>query len=86
MVAEHFSVSEPTLQKVIRQEKGCTFYDYVEKQRYSLAVQMLKDTESPIAQIASDCGYSSLNSFYKAFKRLANITPATMRNQLRQEE
>ena len=86
MVADRFAISEPTLQKAIRQEKGCSFFEYVESRRYALAVSLLRDTDQPIAQIAAQCGYNSVNSFYKAFKRMTNVTPAAMRQQLKQEQ
>ena len=86
MVADRFAISEPTLQKAIRQEKGCSFFEYVESRRYALALSLLRDTDQPIAQIAAQCGYNSVNSFYKAFKRMTNVTPAAMRQQLKQEQ
>ena len=86
MVAYRFAISEPTLQKAIRQEKGCSFFEYVESRRYALALSLLRDTDQPIAQIAAQCGYNSVNSFYKAFKRMTNVTPAAMRQQLKQEQ
>lgn len=86
MVADRFAISEPTLQKAIRQEKGCSFFEYVESRRYALALSLLRDTDQPIAQIAAQCGYNSVNSFYKAFKRMTNVTPAAMRQQLKREQ
>ena len=86
MVADQFGISEPTLQKAIRQERGCSFFEYVESRRYALAVSLLRDTDQPVTRIAAQCGYNSVNSFYKAFKRMTNVTPAAMRQQLKQEQ
>ena len=86
MVADQFAISEPTLQKAIRQEKGCSFFEYVESRRYALALSLLRDTDQPVSRIAAQCGYNSVNSFYKAFKRMTNATPAAMRQQLKQEQ
>ena len=58
----------------------------MESRRYALALSLLRDTDQPIAQIAAQCGYNSVNSFYKAFKRMTNVTPAAMRQQLKQEQ
>ena len=79
MAADRFAISEPTLQKVIRQEKGCSFFDYVERGRYQMAVSLLTDTDTPITDVALKCGYNSPNSFYKAFKRVSGLTPAAVR-------
>ena len=81
MTADRFGISEPTLQKVMRQEKRCSFYEYVEKQRYRQAFTLLTETNLPIAQIATQCGYNSLNSFYKAFRRSSELPPAAVRQQ-----
>lgn len=79
MVADHFSISQPTLQKIIRKEKGCSFYDYVAQKRYEMAVQLLTQTDIPINSIVVQCGYNSVNSFYKAFKRIGDTSPANVR-------
>lgn len=79
MVADYYGISEPTLQKVIRQEKGCSFFDYVEQGRYQLAVSLLTGTNVPISQVAAQCGFNSPNSFYKAFKRMSALPPAAVR-------
>lgn len=81
MVADHFGISAPTLQKAIRQETGNSFFDYVEQLRYEKAVLLLQTTAMPIAQIAVECGFNSNNSFYKAFKRKSTLTPAVVRQQ-----
>ena len=85
MVADHFSIPEPTLQKAIRQGRNCTFFDYVEQQRYERALLLLKTSTHSIAQIAEMCGFNSTNAFYKAFKRKSSITPAAVRQQAKTE-
>lgn len=79
MVADHFSISTPTLQKVIRQQKACSFYDYVAQKRYEMSVELLTQTDVPISAIAAQCGFGSVNSFYKAFKRMSSISPSNVR-------
>ncbi len=83
LVADRFGISEPTLQKVVRQEKGCSFFDYVEKKRYELALDYLIKTDLSVGQIAEQCGFNSANSFYKAFKRMSDLPPAAVRQQAR---
>lgn len=83
MVADRFGISEPTLQKVVRQEKSCSFFDYVENGRHALAVSLLTSTDLSIADISAQCGYNSPNSFYKAFKRLSKLTPVAVRQSAR---
>lgn len=79
MVANHFGISETTLQKIIQSTTGKTFFEYVEDLRLEKAYQLLKTTSFTINRIASECGFSSQNSFYKAFKRRYNHSPGSMR-------
>ncbi len=83
MVADHFNISETTLQKMVRLEKKCSFFQYTENVRCAMAVRLLIETEDTIAQIATSCGYHSINSFYKAFKRHNGETPRTIRTRQR---
>ena len=46
--------------------------------RTSLATTRLRETASPIAQIAFDVGYSSEASFSRAFKRVTGVTPGSI--------
>lgn len=85
-VSDHFDVSEPTIQKIVRQEKQSSFFEYVENRRYEIACELLRNTSLPIAQIAEKCGYNSLNSFYKAFRRNSDATPAQMRHQYQDDQ
>lgn len=79
MVANHFGISETTLQKIIHASVGKTFFEYVEDLRLEKAYQLLKTTSFTINHIACECGFSSQNSFYKAFKRRYHQSPGSIR-------
>ena len=72
------------IRQIRLQETGSTFFDYVEQLRFDKAVLLLKHSNTPIAQIAEECGFNSINSFYKAFKRKSTLTPAVVRQQMRE--
>lgn len=80
MVASHFNISESTLQKIIYQATGTSFYKYLETLRMESAHNLLLQTDESIADICTACGYSSVNAFYKAFKRYYSVTPGAIRN------
>jgi AraC-like DNA-binding protein len=80
MVSDHFDISAPTLQKLIKNISGQTFLVYVEKQRLSKAHEMLGKGGYSIQEIASSCGFSNTNSFYKAFKRTYGFSPSEVMN------
>lgn len=79
MVTERFQISEAHLQRIMRKATGSSFFEYVDKRRMSLAKQLLTQTRLSVAQIMVQCGYSTANSFYKAFKRFYGISPTALR-------
>ena len=44
-----------------------------------LAERLVCHTHHPITDIVAECGYTTLNSFYKAFRRNFGVSPSTMR-------
>jgi AraC-like DNA-binding protein len=79
MVTGSFHISENRLQNIIRRWTGKSFLEYVEFKRMRLAREMLLKTPKPISQITGECGYSSENSFYKAFRRFYGMPPSELR-------
>lgn len=64
--------------KAIKDTKGCSFPDYVNRFRLDYAVELMKNTpkESIIVQnIAMQCGCGSIQTFYRYFKLFYNETP-----------
>lgn len=80
MVTEHFSISESTLQRTMHKATGKSFFEYIEMKRMNHASELIIQTEQPINQIMTQCGYTSLNTFYKAFKRRYGMSPTAMRD------
>jgi len=80
MVAEHFHISAPTLQKRINAISGKTFSAYVESIRMQRAQQLLRETSDTVLEIAEAVGYINTNSFYKAYKRCFGEPPLSYRN------
>jgi two-component system response regulator YesN len=79
MVTNRFKISENTLQIIMYKLTNTSFFDYVEKQRMEKAQNLIRHTTDPFSKLAKKCGYSSPNSFYKAFRRNFGISPSIMR-------
>jgi AraC-like DNA-binding protein len=75
-VSEYFGISAPTLQKIVKAITGQTFLSYVERQRLAKAIAMLTEGIEDVNGIAVKCGFSSANSFYKAFKKIYGYPPS----------
>ena len=79
------SVSDKTLQRTMRNATGMTFYEYIHSCRMEKARQLLTETDLPIQDVSVSCGYTSINSFYKAFQRTFAIAPNAMRKNAQEE-
>ena len=72
-------LAKNTLQKRMQARCQMTFSAYVENSRMKIANQLLRNTDTAIQEIAKAVGYSNINSFYKAYKRLFNESPLDYR-------
>ncbi len=81
-VGEQFSLSATTLQRVMHRSVGKSFLEYVDEMRMSKACTLLETTDLPVKEIALQCGYTSFNTFYKAFRRRYQTTPSSMRSSI----
>lgn len=72
-----FFVSMPTINTIVKNETGMTFYNYVTDLRLRDAKQMLRKSWNVSAKdIAYLCGFNNYNAFYKAYKKKYGISPA----------
>ncbi|WP_027625700.1 response regulator transcription factor [Clostridium lundense] len=65
--------------KLFKKEMGMNFTAYVTKYKIEKAKSMLKNTDIPIVNIASDLGYYECGYFTKVFKKIEGITPTEYR-------
>ena len=77
-VARELGVSERTLQRRIRDEKG-SFRDLLQNARLELAHRYLLDPSMEIKEVAFLLGYEDANSFYRAFQTWEGQSPAEWR-------
>jgi AraC-like DNA-binding protein len=80
MVTGFFHISENRLQGITRKWTGKSFLEYVESKRMILSRDLLLKTSKTITLITQECGYSSENSFYKAFRRFYGQSPSELRS------
>ena len=75
-----FRVSEGYLSSVFKEQAGINFADYLEKIRMKKAMELLKDENNTVNEVAEAVGYNSVQSFRRAFKRATGISPKEARN------
>lgn len=79
-IAEELHYSEKYIFKIIKDETGQTLAKYINQRRLKLAAELLTKNNLPITDIAFQVGFSSYNSFYRAFQRSYGVSPSEYRN------
>ncbi len=72
-------ISTNYLSRKFKQETGDTFVAYLTQMRVHRAMELLKNPELRICDIAEMTGYSSQHYFSNAFKKLSGISPIEYR-------
>jgi two-component system response regulator YesN len=80
MLAEKFGVTETHLSRIFKDQTGINFIEYLENRRLEKSKQLLLTTELSVGEIAWSVGYSSSNTFGRAFKRTIGISAMAYRN------
>ncbi|CAG7638213.1 helix-turn-helix domain-containing protein [Paenibacillus allorhizosphaerae] len=78
-VADRMDISKGYLSQFFKEQTGVNFSDYLESLRMTQAKVLLADTDLPVYEIAERVGYSSSNTFCRAFKRINGISTTAYR-------
>lgn len=74
-VSKHFSFSPTYFHNIFKATMNKTLRDFVEERRIKKAIDLLLTTDTPLSEIAYECGFSSQSYFCYAFKRYTGTTP-----------
>jgi AraC-like DNA-binding protein len=77
--AELAEMAETAFSRFFKAKTGITFVDYLNDIRIGHASRLLIDTISPIAEIAQECGFTSLTNFNRIFKKRKGLVPKDFR-------
>ncbi len=78
-VADSIPVSPSYLSRLLKQELGISFIEYVTHVRIGMATQLMHDPAMRMYEIAERVGYSSQHYFSTAFRRMLGVSPAEYR-------
>jgi AraC family transcriptional regulator len=78
-IASGVNVHPTHLCRAFRQHFDCTPGDFVRQLRIERARRCLTESDTPLAEIALQVGYSDQSHFATAFKRLTGFTPSQFR-------
>jgi AraC family transcriptional regulator len=65
--------------RAFKASTGLTPHAYLQGQRVARAVTLVRDTNTPLSQVALDCGFSTQSRMTTAFARSMGLTPARYR-------
>ncbi len=77
--AELVEMAETAFSRFFKAKTGITFVDYLNDIRIGHASRLLIDTKSPVAEIALECGFTSLTNFNRIFKKRKGFVPKDFR-------
>ncbi|ULQ56738.1 helix-turn-helix transcriptional regulator [Flavihumibacter rivuli] len=78
-LAQEAAMSSAKLKKLFKEVYGTSIYAYYQRQRMSVAREMLLSGEFTVKEVGLQLGYSNLSNFAAAFKKEFNILPSEIR-------
>jgi transcriptional regulator GlxA family with amidase domain len=82
-LAQHAHVSERQLTRIFKTEIGMTPAAYIESARVEAARNRLESTDDTLQRVASACGFHTIDTLIRAFRRKLNTTPTEYRSRFR---
>ena len=74
-VAEEFSYNSNYLSHMFKKRTGMSIQEYIVTAKMKKAEELLKDGKSSINEVVKLCGYESLQSFSRTFKKYSGVSP-----------
>lgn len=78
-VAKAVRISPTYLSRLLKQETGISFIDYLTGVRVQKAIQLMNDPAVKLYEVAELVGYSNQHYFSTAFKKVLGVSPAEYR-------
>ncbi len=82
-LAEYAHVSDRHLTRIFKTELGMTPHAYIESVRVEKARNELESSDATLERIASVCGFGTVDTLVRAFRRRLNTTPTDYRRRFR---
>lgn len=83
-IAHHFHIGKTKLYKISKENYGMGIAEYIRKLRIKKAKLLLHEQpDLPLAEVASQCGFSDYNYFITIFRQIVGIPPKAYANEQR---
>ena len=77
-LSKDLAYSESMLNRKFKKEVHITFNEYLNRYRINKAIDLLKNSDYNITEIAYMCGYSSAKYFARVFKKYLGMSPSDL--------
>lgn len=74
-VASQFNISYYYFSRIFSNTFNMTFKQYLDNIRINAAESLLQDKNIPITEIAYNCGFTSIRTFNRTYKRIKGHSP-----------
>lgn len=81
MLANRFFINKYTLSKLFKEQLLLTVHEYITMKRISTAKLLIKQGTPP-SKVYLEVGFSNYSTFFRAFKKLEQISPEQFQSQL----
>jgi AraC-like DNA-binding protein len=78
-VARVAHVSKAHFSRQFRATFGETPHRYLQRRRVERAMELLRETDSPVTEICLDVGFNSLGTFSRTFREIVGESPSSYR-------
>ncbi|MEU0298499.1 DJ-1/PfpI family protein [Streptomyces sp. NPDC006175] len=82
-LAAHAHISDRQLTRIFKTELGTTPHAYIESARVEAARSRLESTDATLERVASACGFGTVDTLVRAFRRRLDTTPTEYRRRFR---
>lgn len=80
LVSEKLHLSKYYISRLINKRLKQNFNEYINNLRISEACNLLRETDTKIADISEDVGFGTIRSFNRAFKLVMGVSPTEYRS------
>jgi len=74
-LSRKYYIDKYYLSHLFKENTGFTIYEYVQSKRIQKAKSLIQEGE-PISKVSTECGFLDYSNFYKAFKKLVQMSPS----------
>jgi AraC-like DNA-binding protein len=86
ILADTLQMNTSYLSSFFKQHMGIRFVSYINKLRIQKSMALLLDEKQSVQQIAEKCGYDTVHSFIRNFKKTYHMPPNEYRMQMKENE